>query len=64
VFNAANEVAVAAFLEGALGFCDVAAVIEATLAQHSPVAIDSLETVLAADRWARVVAGEASRSRC
>jgi 1-deoxy-D-xylulose-5-phosphate reductoisomerase len=64
VFNAANEVAVAAFLDGALGFCDVASVIESTLAQHSPVAIDALDTVLAADQWARAVAGEASRSRC
>jgi 1-deoxy-D-xylulose-5-phosphate reductoisomerase len=64
VFNAANEVAVAGFLEGALGFCDVAAVIESTLAAHVPVAIDSLGDVLAADRWAREVALEASRSRC
>jgi 1-deoxy-D-xylulose-5-phosphate reductoisomerase len=64
VFNAANEVAVAGFLAGELGFYDVAAVIDCALSAHSPVPIDSLETVLEADRWARAVAAEASRSRC
>jgi 1-deoxy-D-xylulose-5-phosphate reductoisomerase len=56
VFNAANEVAVAAFLEGALPFGGIADVIEAALAADPVVAADSLETVRAADRRARAVA--------
>ncbi|MGH7505071.1 MAG: 1-deoxy-D-xylulose-5-phosphate reductoisomerase, partial [Longimicrobiales bacterium] len=64
VFNAANEVAVARFLTGEMQFGDVAAIIERALNAHVPVAIDSLETVLEADRWARAVSSEVLRSRC
>jgi 1-deoxy-D-xylulose-5-phosphate reductoisomerase len=64
VFNAANEVAVAGFLEGRLSFSAVADVIEIALSAHDPVRIDSLETVLNADRHARAVALEALRTRC
>jgi 1-deoxy-D-xylulose-5-phosphate reductoisomerase len=64
VFNAANEVAVAAFLEGALSFTGIADAIEQTLAAHSPVAVDSLETVIAADGWARDAAATAMRMPC
>jgi 1-deoxy-D-xylulose-5-phosphate reductoisomerase len=64
VFNAANEVAVAGFLAGDLPFNQIAAVIEAALAVHRPVAVDSLDTVLAADREAREIAHEALRQKC
>ena len=57
-FNAANEVAVGAFLAGRIPFGRIAEVIEATLAREAPVAAASLEAVRAADQRARVRAGE------
>ncbi len=56
VLNAANEVAVEAFLERQLPFTDIPVVIEAVLRRHRVTAIDSLEDVLAADAWAREMA--------
>ena len=53
VYNAANEEAVAAFLDHRLGFGGIPRVIERTLAAVSAVPADSLETVRAADREAR-----------
>jgi 1-deoxy-D-xylulose-5-phosphate reductoisomerase len=64
VFNAANEVAVAGFLEGRLPFSGVGDVIEAALSDQSARPIDSLDTVLEADRRARAAAVEAVRIRC
>jgi 1-deoxy-D-xylulose-5-phosphate reductoisomerase len=64
VFNAANEVAVAGFLAGNLPFSGIAAVIETALAAHQQTEVDSLETVLAADRSAREVALEALKEKC
>ena len=58
VLNAANEVAVAAFLERRLPFRRIAAVIEHTLAAIPTGAADMLEQVLAADSQARQVARE------
>ena len=58
VLNAANEVAVAAFLERKLPFKSIAAVIEHTLAAISIGAVDTLEQVVAADTQARHVARE------
>ena len=63
VFNAANEVAVAGFLAGRLPFQEMGGVIEAALAAHRAVPVDSLETVLGADREARETAAEAMRAR-
>jgi 1-deoxy-D-xylulose-5-phosphate reductoisomerase len=59
VYNAANEVAVAAFLAGELGFSGIPEVIEAALEAHNPCSADSLETVLAADVEARGAARRA-----
>lgn len=59
VYNAANEVAVAAFLGGELGFSGIAGVIESVLEAHNPCSADSLETVLAADAEARSAAHRA-----
>ena len=63
VLNAANEVAVASFLDGLCSLPSIAATVEATLdrwsAHNSPLA--SIEQALTADREARDVAGEELR---
>lgn len=56
--NAANEVAVEAFLEGEIGFLDIPGTIEKTLAAHRNTTSDSIEEVLLADQWARQAANE------
>ena len=56
-FNAANEIAVDAFLGGRIPFNRIAVVIEETLAEHRLAAADSLEAVKAADGAARALAG-------
>ena len=56
VLNAANEIAVGAFLGGRLGFLGIPRLIEAVLERHEIRAADSLATVLEADRWARELA--------
>ena len=53
VLNAANEVAVAAFLGRRLNFASIAAVIESVLQQHEAGPVRSLSDALAADAWAR-----------
>ena len=58
VLNAANEVAVHAFLQGALGFLGIAAVIERTLDALSPAPLRAFESLYDADREARAVAAE------
>ncbi|RKZ37427.1 MAG: 1-deoxy-D-xylulose-5-phosphate reductoisomerase [Gammaproteobacteria bacterium] len=58
VLNAANEVAVAEFLDGGIRFTDIPRIIESTLARHSPVAVDQMDTVLRADAVARAHAHE------
>ena len=56
VLNAANEIAVAAFLAGRLGFQGIARVIEAVLERHAHHPAHELPVVLEADRWARDMA--------
>jgi 1-deoxy-D-xylulose-5-phosphate reductoisomerase len=56
VFNAANEVAVAAFLDGALAFPRITEVIEAALARMPGTRAESVEDVLETDRRARTLA--------
>jgi 1-deoxy-D-xylulose-5-phosphate reductoisomerase len=56
VLNAANEIAVAAFLAGRLGFRGIARVIEAVLERHAHRSADELPVVIEADRWARGMA--------
>lgn len=53
VFNAANEVAVRAFLEGRIPFAGIAEVIERMLHSHDVMAACDLEAVLQADRQTR-----------
>jgi 1-deoxy-D-xylulose-5-phosphate reductoisomerase len=59
VLNAANEVAVAAFLDRRLNFTDMARVIDSVLQRHDVSRVTSLEGVLAADAWGREAAGRA-----
>jgi 1-deoxy-D-xylulose-5-phosphate reductoisomerase len=54
VLNAANEIAVAAFLEGRIGFSRIAGIIEEALAGHSPVAVDGLEIIEEVDAKTRL----------
>jgi 1-deoxy-D-xylulose-5-phosphate reductoisomerase len=61
VLNAANEIAVAWFLDGRLGFSAISCVIERTMAAHQPAEVATLEAVRAVDRWARQHAQEIAR---
>jgi len=58
VLNAANEVAVAAFLDGRLPFLGISAVISATLEAIPVAEMPDLAAVFAADAEARTVARE------
>lgn len=60
VMNAANEIAVEAFLEGRIGFARIPEIIERTMDAHVPCELTSVEQVLDADRWGR----EAARRIC
>jgi 1-deoxy-D-xylulose-5-phosphate reductoisomerase len=62
VLNAANEVAVHAFLEGRLHFNGIPAVIERTLSELPVAQVRAFESLYEADREAREVAGEAVAS--
>jgi 1-deoxy-D-xylulose-5-phosphate reductoisomerase len=53
VLNAANEVAVDAFLNGRLAFTGITALIDRVMQAHSVGTADTLDEVLAADAWAR-----------
>jgi 1-deoxy-D-xylulose-5-phosphate reductoisomerase len=53
VLNAANEVAVAAFLEKRLPFLGIPRVVEETMAAHRGEPIATLEQVLGVNQWAR-----------
>src|SRR4051794_38743385 len=56
VLNAANEVAVHAFLDGRLSFLGIAAVVEATLERLPAAPVRAFESLYEADRGAREVA--------
>jgi 1-deoxy-D-xylulose-5-phosphate reductoisomerase len=56
ILNAANEVAVAAFLQGKIGFTRIAAVVDTVLGQSASAQIDSLESVMAIDAASRDLA--------
>jgi 1-deoxy-D-xylulose-5-phosphate reductoisomerase len=53
VLNAADEIAVKSFLSGKIGFLTIVSWIEEALGAHEPGAIESVDDVLSADRWAR-----------
>ncbi|MGP0566195.1 MULTISPECIES: 1-deoxy-D-xylulose-5-phosphate reductoisomerase [unclassified Nitrospina] len=53
VLNAANEIAVQAFLDELIPFKDIPEIIRMALNNHKPTAVNDIEDVLEADRWAR-----------
>ena len=61
VLNAANEVAVGAFLERGLGFTGIARVVEMTMDAHTPEEVTTLQVVRRADLWAREYARHAAQ---
>jgi len=61
VYNAANEMAVEAFLQERLGFFEMGEVVSDTLDRLGGTTIESLEHVLEVDREARVICGESIR---
>jgi len=64
VLNAANEVAVASFLEGTLAFTGIPRVIEACMTAHDPGPAGTLDQVRRIDAWSRSrAAQEAARDR-
>ena len=63
ILNAANEVAVAAFLNGAIGFLDIAAIVAESLARVGSGPVASLDEVVAIDGMARRAAGALTTAR-
>lgn len=53
VMNGANEVAVNSFLKNEIGFLDIPYIIERVMSLHEPFSVDSITSVIKADRWAR-----------
>jgi len=58
VLNAANEISVQAFLDGQIRLSKIARINQAVMDLHANKQASSLETILAADKWARETAGE------
>ena len=56
VMNAANEIAVAAFLDRKVRFPEIWEIVEQVMNQHTPVAHADLDAILGADQWARAQA--------
>jgi 1-deoxy-D-xylulose-5-phosphate reductoisomerase len=63
ILNAANEIAVAAFIAGKVGFLDIDAIVAATLAAVPSGPVGSLDEVVAIDAAARRVAGAQVQQR-
>jgi 1-deoxy-D-xylulose-5-phosphate reductoisomerase len=61
VLNAANEVAVAAFLDRRIAFLDIAAIVEETMERYDPAAPGAIDDVIEIDREARHEADEAMK---
>lgn len=56
VMNAADEIAVNAFLQRQIGFMDIPAIVEAVMERHRPIPAPDLNTVWEVDEWARKMA--------
>ena len=63
VLNAANEVAVEAFLHGELSYLGIPKLVEQVMEMHAVHEIDTIERVMKADAWARRAARDAPRGR-
>jgi 1-deoxy-D-xylulose-5-phosphate reductoisomerase len=53
ILNAANEVAVSAFLEGSLKFTDLPLLIQQVMNEHEVKPVQTIEDILRADQWGR-----------
>jgi 1-deoxy-D-xylulose-5-phosphate reductoisomerase len=53
VLNAANEIAVEAFLNKTIGFQEIAQIIESVLDAHEPKPASNLDAIIKADAWSR-----------
>lgn len=53
VLNAANEVAVDAFVQGRINFVQIAEIVRQTMDRHEPVQHPTLEQIMSVDAWAR-----------
>lgn len=53
VLNAANEIAVTAFLAGRIGFDRIWQIVESTMAAHTPSEPENIEHIFEIDTWAR-----------
>ena len=62
VLNAANEIAVAAFLNRKVRFPEIWEIVENVMNRHTPVAHPDLDAILGADQWARAQAQGCVRS--
>src|SRR5881409_1407665 len=62
VMNAANEIAVAGFLNRQVRFPDIWQIVEEVMNRHTPVAHPALDAILQADQWARGQARECVKS--
>ncbi len=56
VMNAANEIAVEAFLNRQIKFLDIPVIIEKVMSSHNASPVDDIDSVIEADRWARNIA--------
>ena len=53
VLSASDEVAVAAFLAGKIGFTHIPSMVESVMSAHQPESVTDLDVIFEADRWAR-----------
>ena len=63
VLNAADEEAVRLFLQGSIGFTDLTRLVDEVLEEHVPAGPLSLESIAAADRWARARLADLAAAR-
>jgi len=60
--NAANEIAVSAFLEKRMSFPQIWQTVEQVMDEHQSVAQPNLDEILSADHWARAEARRHART--
>jgi 1-deoxy-D-xylulose-5-phosphate reductoisomerase len=53
ILNAANEVAVNAFMEGSLKFTEIPLLIQRVMEEHEVKSVHTIEDILRTDHWAR-----------
>ena len=63
VMNAANEVAVMAFLEGKIALTRIVEIVQAVVDEHEPASVVSIVNIERTDRWARQRAAEIIEER-